>query len=57
MGETFSAISFLITAVVDKRVMLAADLVNRLVIWLNAYIGNDDEPHLRRLIGQVMVTD
>lgn len=54
VGETFSAISSLIAMVVGKRLTLPADLVTRFVIWLDAYVGNDSEPHLRQLIGQVM---
>jgi hypothetical protein len=54
VGETFSAISSLIAMVVGKRLTLPADLVTRFVIWLDAYVGNAGEPHLRQLIGQVM---
>jgi hypothetical protein len=54
VGETFSAISSLIATVVGRQLTLPAELVNRLVIWLDAYVGNDGETQLRRLIAQVV---
>jgi hypothetical protein len=53
VGETFSAIASLIATVVGRQLSLPAQLVNRLVSWLDAYAGNDVEPQLRRLIAQV----
>lgn len=53
-GETFSAaIGHLIAAVVRARQALPRDLLMRLERWLDAYVGNDEEPYLRELIGLV----
>jgi hypothetical protein len=52
-GETFSAIRCLITAVVRARQALPRDLLMKFEKWLDAYVRNDDEPHVRKLIGLV----
>ncbi len=52
-GETFSAIGRLIAAVVRARQALPQDLLMTFGRWLDAYVGSDDEPYLRELIGLV----
>jgi hypothetical protein len=49
-GETFAAIRQLFKFVATNRIPLRARLVQRCIIWLNAYIGHEDERYLRRLI-------
>jgi hypothetical protein len=52
-GETFSAIRCLLTAVVRARQALPRDLLMKFEEWLDAYVGSDDEPDLRKLISLV----
>jgi hypothetical protein len=49
-GETFAAICRLFKFVATKRIPLRAQLVQRCITWLHAYIGHEDERYLRRLI-------
>lgn len=53
IGETFSAIHFLIAALAGKGVALRTDVVVTFTAWLDAYVGHDEEPRLRTLINQV----
>lgn len=50
IGETFVAISLLITVIARERVTLPRDLMCALTAWLDGYAGNPDEPRLRALV-------
>jgi hypothetical protein len=52
VGETFAAICLLLGAVTRADAKVEARLAARLWIWLDAYAGHEDEPHLRLLIRQ-----
>lgn len=49
-GETFTAIRQLFKSVAVKRIPLRADLVEWCTMWLDAYVGHEQERYLRRLI-------
>jgi hypothetical protein len=50
VGETFTAICLLIDTIESEGLTLDHVLAVQLSTWLNAYVGHDDEPRLRRLI-------
>jgi len=52
IGETFTAIFLLLDTITRKGSTLDGCLGARLSTWLHAYTGHDDEPCLRRMIGQ-----
>jgi len=54
-GETFAAIRGLVKSVAVKRIALRPDLVQQCITWLHAYVGQEDEPYLRRLIEDQLV--
>jgi hypothetical protein len=49
-GDTFAAIRSLLKWVAIKRIPVEPDLLRRCVSWLDAYVGQEDERYLRRLI-------
>ena len=49
-GYSFAAVRQLLKWVAIKRICLRPDLVQRCTTWLQAYVGHDDERHLRRLV-------
>jgi len=51
-GETFTAILLLFDAITPKGCLLEGGLGARLLTWLEAYSGHDDETRLRRMIHQ-----
>ena len=53
IGETFAAIDALITAIARLHVPLSDDVVARTAAWLDCYRGQDAEPRLRGLLGDV----
>ena len=53
IGETFAAISLLITVIAREQAMLPGDLVCALTAWLDCYAGSTDETRLRVLIRQI----
>ena len=53
-GETFTAIFLLLDAITCKGFLLEGGLGARLLTWLKAYTGHDDEPRVRRMIYQAM---
>ena len=55
IGETFAAFRFLVTLIDARRIVLPADLVQRCIRLLDAYIGHEEEPRLRRLIERPVV--
>lgn len=50
VGETFTAIDALITAIVRDGIALGDDLVATVTAWLDCYVGQDAEPRLRELL-------
>ena len=54
-GETFAAIRGLVKSVAVKRIALRPDLAQQCITWLHAYVGQDDERYLRRLIEGYLV--
>jgi hypothetical protein len=54
-GETFTAIRQLFKSVAVKRIPLRADLVQRCTMWLDAYVGHEQERYLRRLIDDCVI--
>ena len=54
-GETFAAIRSLVKSVAVKRIALPPDLVQQCLTWLHAYVGQEDEQYLRRLIKDHLV--
>jgi hypothetical protein len=53
IGETFAAIEVLITVIVRDRIVIGEDLLATVVAWLDCYVGQDAEQHLRQLVGDV----
>jgi hypothetical protein len=53
IGETFAAISLLITVIAREKATLPRDLLCALTAWLDCYAGNSDERRLRALIEQI----
>jgi hypothetical protein len=53
IGETFTAIDALITAIARDRITLGEELVATVASWLDCYLGQDAEPRLRQLIAEV----
>ena len=53
IGETYTAIDALLTAIVRDRIPLGDDLVATVATWLDRYRGQDTEPRLRHLLAQV----
>ena len=49
-GDTFAAIRSLLKWVAIKRITVPPDLARRCGLWLDAYVGHEDERYLRRLI-------
>jgi len=50
IGETFTAIDALLTAIARQAIPLGDDLVATLATWLDCYRGQDTEPRLRHLL-------
>lgn len=53
VGETFWAIQTLITAAVRTGLLLPRELIVGCTDLLAVYVGNDHEPYIRQLIGQM----
>jgi hypothetical protein len=53
LGETFTAIDALITAIALDRIPLTDDLITTVYSWLDCYAGQDAEPRLRLLVADV----
>jgi hypothetical protein len=49
-GETFAVVRTLVKWFAIKRIPVEPDLVRQCVSWLDAYVGHQDERHLRGLI-------
>jgi hypothetical protein len=54
IGETFTAIDALITAIARNRIPLRDDLVATTASWLDCYVGQGAEPRLRHLLTEVI---
>lgn len=54
IGETFTAIDALITAIARNHIALSDDLVAATASWLDCYLGQGDEPRLRHLLGAII---
>jgi hypothetical protein len=54
-GATFAAIRQLVKSVAIKRIPLRPDLVQRCTMWLDAYVGHNEERFLRRLIEDFVI--
>jgi hypothetical protein len=54
IGETFTAIDALITAIARNQIPLSDDLVGTTASWLDCYLGQDAEPRLRHLLTEVI---
>jgi hypothetical protein len=54
IGETFTAIDALITAIARNHIPLSDDLVATTANWLDCYLGQDVEPRLRHLLIEVI---
>jgi len=53
-GETFTAIFLFLDAITRKGSLLESGLGPRLLTWLEAYTGHDDESRLRRMTHQAI---
>ena len=53
IGETFTAIDALLTAIAREAIPLGDDLVATVATWLDCYRGQDTEPRLRHLLAEV----
>jgi hypothetical protein len=53
VGETFTAIDALITAIARDRVHLGEATVATVASWLDCYRGQNAEPRLRQLLAEV----
>ena len=53
IGETYTAIDALLTAIARDRIPLGDDLVATVATWLDCYRGQDTEPRLRQLLAAV----
>ena len=53
IGETFTAIDALLTAIAREAIPLGDDLVATVATWLDRYRGQDTEPRLRQLLAEV----
>lgn len=53
VGETFAAIDALITAVARHHLPLGRVLIATVASWLDCYRGQDAEPRLRHLLGEI----
>lgn len=53
VGETFTAIDVLVTAVARERLPLDGNLVGTVTAWLDCYVGQDAEPRLRELLADI----
>src|ERR1700757_420022 len=53
-GETFAAIRGMVKSVAVKRIALRPDLVQECAMWLQAYVGHEDEQYLRRVITEYL---
>lgn len=56
VGDTFTAICLALNAISRADCSIEGLIATRLNVWLDAYIGHDDEPKLRRLLRQVIGT-
>ena len=54
-GDTFAAIRGLVKSAAVKRIALRPDLVQQCITWLHAYVGQEEERDLRRLIEDYLV--
>jgi hypothetical protein len=54
-GYSFAAVRQLLKWVAIKRICLRPDLVQRCTTWLQAYVGHDDQRHLRRLVEDFVI--
>lgn len=54
IGETFTAIDALITAIARNHIPVRDDLVATTASWLDCYLGQDAEPRLRHLLTEVI---
>jgi hypothetical protein len=54
-GDNFVAIRGLVKSAAIKRIALRPDLVQQCITWLHAYVGQEDERDLRRLIEDYLV--
>jgi len=54
-GETFAAIRGLVKSIAVKRIALRPDLVQQCITWFHAYVGQEDERYLRRIIEDQLV--
>lgn len=50
VGETLAAFRSLVTLFASRQIALPGDLVQQCISLLDAYIGHEEEPRLRRLI-------
>ncbi|AGB23872.1 hypothetical protein Mycsm_03584 [Mycobacterium sp. JS623] len=52
-GEHHLAIDRILNAVVSTRAALPLAIFDRLIHWLDGYVGSPEEPHLRTMIADV----
>ncbi len=55
IGETFTAIDALLTAIARQAIPLGDDLVATVATWLDCYRGQDTEPRLRYILAEVKI--
>lgn len=56
VGEAFTAIRLALNVISCADCRIEGRIATRLNLWLDAYIGHEDEPRLRRLIRQMIGT-
>lgn len=54
VGEPFAAFGALVALIASRRIVLPADLVQQCIDLLDAYLGHEEEPRLRRLIERTL---
>jgi hypothetical protein len=54
VGETFTAIHWLITSAATNQIVLPGELVQRCGTWLDAYVGHSQHQYLRELVTNVL---
>jgi hypothetical protein len=52
-GEYLLAIQRMLSAVVSSRMTLPEEISDRLVCWLDVYVGSPEEPRLRTLLREI----
>ena len=53
-GETFAVVRALVKWVAIQRIPVELDVVRQCVLWLDGYVGHEDERYLRRLVEDVV---